>query len=477
MSAVDYTRVRIFKTKPIFKMPNKNGNVVFGILIFLIFLTMLVFSLFVKTEFSLIPLLIPLIPIVFILAFIDTDNALIILIFSMLLSPELHLGGIYGRAIVLRLDDIFLLMVFFGWFAKMAVHKELGLLRKNPVNKFILIYITLCVISSAVGILRGTTNLKHSFFYILKYIEYFLLFFMVSNNIKDKKQVRIFISFMLLTCLVVSVYALRVSFADGMRASAPFEGRSGEANTLAGYLILMMGIVLGFLLYSRSIKLRILLGVFFMFLTLPFLFTLSRGGWLGFFAMYLTFIVLSKRHKVFLLLFLILILMFSSVIFPKAIQGRFQATFAVGKTYVVLGRKITLDESAQARIRSWEGSMKAWSEYPILGRGVPGGGSVSDVQYTRVLREVGILGFLAFMLIIITLMQLVWRVFSNPRLDDFGKSLSLGFLCAFVGLVVMGLSAEVFIILRIMEPFWFLAAIVTTLPEISTQQLPEEASG
>jgi O-antigen ligase len=398
---------------------------------------------------------------------VNTDLALIILIFSMLLSPEFQIGGITGRQVVIRIDDIFLFIVFFSWLAKITFNKELGLLRNTPLNKPILTYIFICLLSTSIGILRGTTNPKESVFYILKYVEYFILFFMVSNNIRDKKQIKIFIIFMLLTCFIVSIYALHMYRTYGIRATAPFEGRAGEANTLAGYLLVIMGITLGLFIYSRSIRLRFLLGSFFIFIAPSFLYTLSRAGWLGFVSMYLTFLIFSKRNKGILLLFLIFVVLASPVIFPKAVVDRFKATFIPGTQYTVLRQEITLDESASARVISWQASLKQWSENPILGNGVPGGGVVSDVQYTRVLREVGIIGFLAFLWIIFRLFKAGLESFNDPRSDDFGKGLSLGFISCLVGLLTMGVATEVFIIIRIMEPFWFLTAIVVSLPLLS----------
>ena len=411
---------------------------------------------------------------VFLAAFVKTDLALILLLFSMLLSPEFGTGGaIPGRAVVLRFDDVILFVVFFGWLARMGVHKELGLLRATSLNKPILAYVFVCILATGIGGVRGTTNAKHGFFYILKYVEYFILFFMVSNSIRDKKQVKVFVTFMLLTCLVVGVYALRSYFVEGVRATAPFEGKAGEANTLAGYLIIMMGMTMGLFFYARSVRLRFLLGGLFVFMTLPFLYTLSRGGWFGFFAMWLTFLILCKRNREMLLLVSLGIIIAAPLILPKAVIHRYRATFMPGTTYNVLGKKITIDESAALRVKSWEGSLKQWRERPILGHGVPAGGVVSDVQYTRVLREVGVIGFLAFSWIIATLFRIGWRSFVDSQVDDFGRGLSLGFISALAGLLVMGVASEVFIIVRIMEPFWFLAAIVVMLPELYA--LPETA--
>lgn len=55
--------------------------------------------------------------IMFVLAIVRTDLALYFLILSMLLSPEISLGGLEekgltgGRSVVVRLDDLFLMLI------------------------------------------------------------------------------------------------------------------------------------------------------------------------------------------------------------------------------------------------------------------------------------------------------------------------------------------------------------------------------
>jgi len=390
----------------------------------------------------------------------------------MLLSPEFHAGGgITGRAIVLRLDDVFLFVVFFGWLAKMAINKELGLLKYSLLNKPILAYIAACLVSTGIGAVQGTTNPKEGVFYILKYVEYFILFFMVTNNLRDMKQVKVFVSLMLLVSVIVGIFGLYSYFYLGERASAPFEGAGGEANTLAGYLLLIMGLVMGVFLYSRSSRQRLLFGGIFVFLTMPFIFTLSRAGWLGFFPMLIVFLIFSKRGKVILLLALLSAVAISPVIMPKAVEERFHATFAPDNRYTVLGKKITVDESTAIRLRTWKGSFEQWLKRPVLGYGVPGGGAISDVQYTRILREVGIVGFLAFLWIIVRLFKVGVISLNSLQTGDFAKGISLGFIAGLTGLLTMGVGSEVFIIIRIMEPFWFLAAMVVSLPELELAQV------
>ena len=140
--------------------------------------------------------------ILFIVAFLNTDIALILIILSMLLSPEIRAGGLSDRNVLVRAEDIFLFVIFFGWLSKMAINKELGLLKRTPLNILMISYIFVCLLSSALGIITGHTDFKRAIFYNLKYFEYFLIFFMASNNLKSVKQAKVFVFFILLTCFI-----------------------------------------------------------------------------------------------------------------------------------------------------------------------------------------------------------------------------------------------------------------------------------
>jgi hypothetical protein len=50
------------------------------------------------------------------------------------------------------------------------------------------------------------------------------------------------------------------------------------------------------------------------------------------------------------------------------------------------------------------------------------------------------------------------------------KGLTVGFLAGFIGLLFHALGANTFVIVRIMEPFWFFAGIIAILPELERQE-------
>jgi hypothetical protein len=180
---------------------------------------------------------------IFSISFINIELGLYILIFSMLLSPEIAVGKTYGaslgRGVTLRLEDFLLVIIAFSWFAKNAVNKELGLFLKTPLNRAILFYALACILATGFGIIAGRVHPRTGFFFVLKYIEYFIVFFMMVNHVKNTEQIKRFVFFLLLTCFITALIGI-LQIPGGGRVSAPFEGQSGEPNTFGGYLLFMV---------------------------------------------------------------------------------------------------------------------------------------------------------------------------------------------------------------------------------------------
>lgn len=297
-----------------------------------------------------------------------------------------------------------------------------------------------------------------------------MLFFLVSNSLRSIKQAKIFTVFLLIICFIVGIYGYYQMRTGVLRVAAPFEGEKPEPNTLAGYLLVMFGLIAGLFLHSRLARSKLVLGGLFLFLIPVFLLTLSRGGYVGFMAMYLGLIVFSKKGKASLIIFLLVSVILLPQLVPLPVVERIRATFAPGRggvRYDVLGRRFVLEEAAAARIETWRYIGDVFSKSPIFGYGVAGIHFV-DTQYGRILGELGIIGILAFF-------WLIWRLFYNALViyrsseDNYVQGLCLGFLVGFIALLIHSIGANTFIIVRIMEPFWFLAAMVLMLPQIKKE--------
>ncbi|MBN3041058.1 MAG: O-antigen ligase family protein [Candidatus Omnitrophica bacterium] len=401
----------------------------------------------------------------FFVAVVKTDMALIILIFSMLFSPEFSLGGVSGRAVVVRFDDIFIFVIFFGWLAKMAINKELGLIRITFLNRPILAYIAVYAIATLIGLLMGPISLKEGVFYLLKYFEYFLLFFMVSNCLNDKEQAAFFIRLILFVGLAISIYACWQHLTGVERVSAPFEGEGGEANTLGGYLMMIILLSISLLLNTSGFKFKAFLYLIIFSAVPALLFTLSRSSWIAFAFGLLALIFLTTRGRVVLFVVFVATIVLSSVIFPAFVINRVTSTFESTNKYTVMNRHMSLDESAIARIESWHKAYRMIVKSPFIGHGASSAGPTVDNQYARILIEAGVLGLLAFIWMAMAILKNCFIYLNELKDDDFSRGFFAGFMAVFIALLVHSFGAASFILIRIMEPFWFLMALVVVLAE------------
>jgi len=441
------------------------------ILFMLVALSMVIPTLSVLKTFALLAGVV-----IFIASFASTGAALYILIFSMLLSPEFIVGSTggasMGRGVTLRLDDFLLVIVGFSWLAKMSINKELGLFLKTPLNKPIAFYIIVCMVSTLFGAIAGRVPLKTGFFFVLKYFEYMIVYFIVVNNLTHKDQVKRYVWAMLITCAIVSLISA-AQIPTGERVSAPFEGEAGEPNTFGGYLVFMTSIAIGLFINTISTRDRLIYTGFIFLFTILLLYTRSRSSYLAGIPAMLMFILLSGKKHWLIPGFLILGILLPFIA-PKVAKDRVTYTFTQGinqKEAVELAG-VVLDTSTSARLKTWASAFKDWVKHPIIGYGVTGYGFM-DAQYMRVITETGFLGLIFFLLLIVTVFRETHHAFMKTE-DPFHKGLSMGFIAGFVGLLFHAIGANTFIIVRIMEPFWFMTALVVMIPKLEEEnEAPE----
>jgi len=416
---------------------------------------------------------------VLIVTFINTDFAIYTLIFSMLLSPEIGTRSTQGSGVTIRIDDIFLVIIVFTWLAKMAINKDLGLFRKTPLNKPIAYYVFICFFTTGIGMFFGHVKPLNGLFFVLKYIEYFLVYFMVVNQIHSKKQFDNFTIAMLVTFVIVTIIAI-AQIPSGKRLSAPFEGDAGEPNTLGGYLIFIIAINLSLVLTSgvlsnprirRNLLLITAVAIF------PFLLTNSRGSWAAAIPVVIGYIILSKRRWV-IIGYMAVLSILAPFIIPKAVIDRARYTFQEQQGYARTLQEevggITLDTSASERVRSWKDAWGAIKKSPLFGYGITGWRFL-DAQYMRVLVESGFIGLGFFIYLLYAILHETWKASKNAKIPFF-KYFAQGFFIATIAMIVHGIGANTFIIIRIMEPFWLVGGLVMSIPgieEIETQKLKE----
>jgi O-antigen ligase len=135
---------------------------------------------------------------------------------------------------------------------------------------------------------------------------------------------------------------------------------------------------------------------------------------------------------------------------------------------------VRLDTSTSTRIQGWNDVLRDWRRKPIFGYGVTGYRFV-DAQYMRVLIETGITGFAAFIMLLYSIFRLLLRHMRSMP-DPFEAGLCYGAFAGFVGLLIHAVGTNTFIIVRIMEPFWFIMGIIVSLPTVRGKAQAVEAS-
>ena len=178
----------------------------------------------------------------FIFGFLSPKIALYLLIFSMLLSPELGARETTGKGFTIRFEDLLLIIMCFTWFAKSSIKKDIGLAVKTSLNIPILFYLIACLISTVLGIIDGyVTSPITGILFVVKYFEYFVIYFLVVNNLQSKSEIKNLLTAVFITYFIVLIVSL-AQIPQGGRITAPFEGERGEANTLGGYLVIMFSL-------------------------------------------------------------------------------------------------------------------------------------------------------------------------------------------------------------------------------------------
>lgn len=412
---------------------------------------------------------------IFGLTILRVDIGVFFLVIAMLLSPEIDAGkvGIGNRALNVRYNDGLIIIVFVGVLVKCAFEGRDTLWLPNPINSGILLYYGVCLLSSMYAYRRALPlfDTQEAFFTLLKMAEFYMIFVLVGNAIRSMKQVRQQIYLFFAVAIVVAIYAMCARFFTGMeRVSAPFEQGGTEPNTLGGYLVLVMCIAGG--LYTqahlprqRMILLGIVLLAFF-----PFLFTLSRASYLAFLVGAIVLGLVARRYTIIAALAVLLVL--SPTVMPEDVQLRVVNTIQEqdGADVTVGGYEtgVQVDKSTGERLHVWKKVNYNLHVWPWLGGGVSWD-RVLDSQYARVLIETGYFGFAAFVFLqlrILSTTRQAYRVAGNW----FGRGISVGIFTGTIALIVHSAGTVSFIIVRIMEPYWFLVALSVIVRSLAIEE-------
>lgn len=226
-------------------------------------------------------------------------------------------------------------------------------------------------------------------------------------------------------------------------------------NAFASYLLILLVFGISQWLEKEKIVHPFVLRILVCLISVIFILTFSRGGWLAFVVSILCLAAIRYR-KLFILLPIGLILV----------------TFAVPSTRDRIEN--IFNPGVYARSRSaWDWRQDTWKqilplvhEKPVLGHGLATVeaefGVLTHNDYLRLLAETGILGLLAYLVLMLRLLSTTWRDFRNTK-SEFVRGLQVGLIAMIVGFLFREAADNTLRNTVVMIYFWLLVALIRNM--------------
>lgn len=346
------------------------------------------------------------------------------------------------------ISDVFLIFGLLFWGISLA----LGLSHFSCGDKKLAFFITLFFVTAALSLLFSVDS-PNSLFYLLRLLEFILLYFAIINSsLNFKKLFYVFLGVMFFVALIgIFQYLLQHSLglnfigepvvSNSMKAVAKIDifeetflrayGTFSHPNIFAGYLIFAVLLSLHFFRKSKQ-KEQFLFGLLIAIFLTTLLLTFSRSGFLAILAALFLYYVLSgiKISFKYLLLFFSLIL-FLIVLFD--LSALLLARIFVDDQTSFVERSQLLSISKNVFLANpWGvgfGNFTEIMQFYAFDKLAPWNFQPVHNIYLLILNELGFLGLLAFLALFAYLFLFL---FKNRKKSDFAYDLLAFWIVIFV---------------------------------------------
>jgi putative inorganic carbon (hco3(-)) transporter len=252
------------------------------------------------------------------------------------------------------------------------------------------------------------------------------------------------------------------SYSDDLRD----EGGMGYAGTngLAAFEAQSAALLLALASFEKRTWPRLGYQALALFSAVCLMYSLSRGGYVAFFAGWLILGLLRERK---LLALLVVFLFTWTVVTPPAVQERVMMTYDE--------QNGSLDNSSATRFSLWENAMQVFQSNPVTGSGFNtyaymhlnkrtdgGSGFYEDTHnyYIKVLAETGIVGLLIFLALLAQMCAVGFRLFRTAE-DPLLASIGLGLVGWLVCSVVANFFGDRWTFLQVNGYLWLLGGMAS----------------
>lgn len=399
------------------------------------------------------------------------------------LSPSFSVGTLDDiRPFNVRAEDIVLFLLFLFWIFRASFSKlEFDKFEKAPFFYAIFAWVVIGFLSLIINWRFGDLPLIRSFFFFLKEVEFFLVYFIVFFSINKKEAVN-FITGLWIFLGVVNAAWIIFELLAGLKITY-YYGPTTFLEPLgmfmgAGFFLMLFIFVFNLLLYYyRSLNWPWWKNALIISAVLSFVIGIISSGnrnafWSGMFALFLIIILYiykfrSSKKLISGILFLgiIFVLLISSYFFVTHYAPGVKRLF---NTETMLREFVNPEKSLEniTRIDTWISQIKESVKKPfflVFGYGKASFFFTADSnsQYVRNFIETGVLGSLAFFFSIFLILKTSWQNFKKSN-DPFVTAYSAGIVVSTFAMLLMSISHDAFTSVKIAESYWFFIALAIT---------------
>lgn len=335
-----------------------------------------------------------------------------------------------------------------------------------------------------IGVLESvsvTTSVR----YLTYFISAILLTLLVVSAVSDTRQFKRIAAFGAAGIPVAAAYGVYQRVVEGlentsstvdMTLNADMPGRVysffDNANTFAQVLVMMIGMTLGLLFASRTIRGKLLSLASLACGLLAIAMTYSRASWIGLVVTVFIFILLAERRLIPVLIIGVVAML---PVLPASIYNRILTIFDFS------------DSSTSSRFPIYSVGLKIWEGSPITGVGLGSELSAKIAHrsgwyfekfkfphyhnvFLQLAVELGLLGLFAYVAGFISACKETVRAVFSAECDRDVRNLTVGCLSGLVGVMVCGLADYFWHYPRVMAIFWLIFGLMLCGAKLGKQK-------
>jgi len=403
-------------------------------------------------------------------------------------------------------SSVLVLLALMFWFLKMISREEIKFISK-PLNFPLLSFMAICLLSLI---------WSNSFFVSLIELPLFLagplLYFVITNNINDERQINRILDISLLIGALFGIYGILqykgIDFSFWARNIGRQQvfGLFGNVNYFAEYLIVPLPIAVSLFFASKNKMKKLLLLIGILAMASSLILTFARGSYLGFSVslifMFLLFLIsrgknfIKDNKKFFIIILIVVIIITFLFIVPTPLNKSSTAISKIKSRISIT--QLTQDFSIKRRIATWKFTVLMIKDHPLLGSGIGtykyntlkyqaeffaqgenrslypyGFADKAHNEYLQLWAELGIIGLGIFAWLIISYFNCGLKILRKLK-DEYKQGIIIGLMGAVVAVLVDGIFGFPLHLPATVILFWLvlgLTVVVRLKDEVNAQEV------